>query len=137
MDDEIHKETIDAWKTKVVVQVMMPNDHLKQDQHNQKKELKQCDHTDANKKNQVSNNDTFHDVIQVEDVIDDTYDDNNNVNRKPINKKVIDDTNNDDNNDWKLINNGFLQPVGKQKGATGMMHEYEVVVCQVFDARPA
>ena len=36
MDDEIHKETIDAWKTKIVVQVAMPNDHSKQDQ---KKEL--------------------------------------------------------------------------------------------------
>ena len=37
---EYRKETIDVWKTKVVVQVVMPNDHSKQDQTNQKKELK-------------------------------------------------------------------------------------------------
>ena len=73
MNDEYHKETINIWKTEVVVQVVMHNDHSKQDQHNQKKELKQCDHTDTNKEDQVyydSNNDdnTFHDANQVEDV---------------------------------------------------------------------
>ena len=39
-----------------------------------------------------SNNDIFHDATQVEDVIEDTYDDNNNVHGKPIN------SNNDDGN---------------------------------------
>ena len=38
MNDEYHKETIDVWKTKVVVQIVMPNDHSKQDQHDQKKQ---------------------------------------------------------------------------------------------------
>ena len=52
-----------------------------------------------------NDNDTFHDAIQVENVINDTY----NNNRKPI-------------------NNGFLQPVGKRKGAKGMMHEHEGVL---------
>ena len=42
-----------------------------------------------------NDDDTFHDAIQAEDAIDDTYDDNNDVNREPI-------------------NNGFLQPVGKR-----------------------
>ena len=36
MNDEYHKETIDVWTTTVVVQIVMPNDHSKQDQHNQK-----------------------------------------------------------------------------------------------------
>ena len=35
------------------------------------------------------NGDTFHDYIQLEDVIDDTYNDNDNVNRKPT-SNVID-----------------------------------------------
>ena len=39
-NDEYHEETIDFWKTKVVVQVIMPNDYSKQDQHNQRKPLK-------------------------------------------------------------------------------------------------
>ena len=95
MNDEYHKETIDVWKTKVVVQVVMANDHSKQDQHDQKKELKRCDHTDANKEDQVyynrnSDDDTFNDATQVEDVIEDTYDDNDddNVNRKAINDAI-------------------------------------------------
>ena len=70
MNDDCHKKTIDVWKAKFVVQVVMPNDHLKQDQYgqkkevmptdfskqdkyDQKKELKRCDHTDANKEDQV------------------------------------------------------------------------------------
>ena len=117
MNDEYHKETINVWKAKAIVQVVMPNDHSKQDHHNQKKELKRCDHTDTNKEDQVyydsnSNNDTFHDATQIEDVIEDTYDDNGDVNRKLINN-VIDDTNDDNNNNQKPINNGFLQPVGE------------------------
>ena len=36
MNDEYHKENI------VVVQVVMHNDHSKQDQHNHEKELKRC-----------------------------------------------------------------------------------------------
>ena len=52
-----------------------------------------------------SNNDIFHDATQVEDVIEDTYD--------------------DDNVNWKPINNGFLQPVGKRKGAIRMMYDEE------------
>ena len=146
MDDEHHKENV--WKTKVVVQVVIPNDHSKQDQYNQKKELKQCDHTDTNKEDQVyydsnSNDNTLHDVTQVEDVTEDTYDDDVNINRKPINNviddddvnvnrkpinNVIDDTNDDDINDWKPVNNGFLQPVGEQKGATGMIYEHEGIL---------
>ena len=66
-----------------------------------------------------NNNDTFHDAIQVEDVIDDTYDDDDNFNRKPINNAIDDTNDDDDNNNQKSINNGFLQPVGKQKGPTG------------------
>ena len=34
MNDEYHKETINVWRTKVVVQVVIPNDHSKEDQHN-------------------------------------------------------------------------------------------------------
>ena len=50
----------------------MPNDHSKQDQHDQKKELKYCDHTGTNEEDQVyydsiSDDDTFHDASQVED----------------------------------------------------------------------
>ena len=72
MNDEYHRETIDVWKTEVVVQVVIPNDHSKQDQHDQKKELKCCDHTGTNKEDQVyydsnSDDDTFYDAIQVED----------------------------------------------------------------------
>merc|ERR1712238_49620 len=37
MNDEYHKENI------VVVQAVMPNDHSKQDQHNQRKQLKRCE----------------------------------------------------------------------------------------------
>ena len=39
MNNEYHKET------NVVVQLCMPNDHSKQDQHNQRKHLKRYDHT--------------------------------------------------------------------------------------------
>ena len=131
MNDEYHKETIDVWKTKVVVKVMMPDDHSKHLQHNQKKELKRYDHTDANKEDRFyydsnSNDDTFHDATQVEDVIEDTYDDDDDdgVNKKPINN-MIDDTDDDDRNP---INNRFLQPVGERKGATGTMYEHEEVV---------
>ena len=124
MDDIYHKETIDVWKTKVAVQVIMPDDHSKQDQHNQRKQLKRCDHTDTNKEDQVyyDNNsdddtfhdavqgvqqindqvyydsnsndgnenydDTFHDSIQAEDMINDTHNDNDDVNRKPINNMM-------------------------------------------------
>ena len=72
MNDEYHKETIDVWKTEVVVQVVMHNDHSKQDQTNQKKELKCWDHTGTNKEDQVyydsqydnnSDDDTFHDAV--------------------------------------------------------------------------
>ena len=31
----------------------MPNDHLKQDQQNQRKQLKRCDHTNANKEGYI------------------------------------------------------------------------------------
>ena len=34
------------------------------------------------------NEDTFHDSIQVEDMIDATYNDNGNVNRKPTNNVI-------------------------------------------------
>ena len=68
MNDEYHKETIDVWKTEVVVQVVMPNDHSKKDQHDQKKELKRCDYTGTNKEDQVyydsnSKDDTFHKAV--------------------------------------------------------------------------
>ena len=56
-----------------------------------------------------SNNDTFHDAAQVEDMFEDTYDDDDNVIQKPI-------------------NNEFLQLVGKRKGATEMMYEHEGVL---------
>jgi len=81
MNDEYHKETIDIWTTKVVVQVVMPNDYSKQDQHDQKKGLEQCNQIDANKEDQVyydsnSDDDT---VTQVEGVSADTYNDDNYV----------------------------------------------------------
>ena len=100
----------------------MPKDHLRQDQHNQKKELKQCNYTDVIKEDQAyydsnSNNDTFHDAIQAENTIDDTYGDDDDVNKRPIN-----------NNDRKPINNEFLQPVGQQEGATGMMYVHEALL---------
>ena len=60
-------------------------------------------------------------------MIDDTYDDDDDVNREPINN-VIDDTDDDNKNDRKPIHNGFLQPVGERKGATGMMNEREGVL---------
>ena len=60
----------------------------------------------------------------IEDIYNDDDNDDNNVSRKSINN-LIDDT---DDDDWKLINNGFLQPVGKRKGATGMMYEHEKVL---------
>ena len=73
MNDEYHKKTIDVWKPKVVVQVVMPNNHSKQDQHNQR-QLKRCDHTGTNKEDLVycdsnsndgdnNNDDTFHNAI--------------------------------------------------------------------------
>ena len=65
--------------------------------------------------------------IQVEYMIDDTYDDNDKINRKPINN-VIDDTNDDNRNNQKPINNGFLQSIGQRKGSTGMMYKHEVAV---------
>ena len=51
INDEYHKETIDIWTTKFVVQAVIPNDHSTQEkeQHNQKKELERCNHTNANK----------------------------------------------------------------------------------------
>ena len=61
-------------------------------------------------------------------MIDDTYDDNDNVSGKPINN-VIDDANDDNNNDQKSINNGFMQSVGQQEGATGMMYDHKAVLC--------
>ena len=52
MKDECHKET------KVVVQVIIiPNDYSKQDQYNQRKQLKQCDHTDTNKEDYIETRD--------------------------------------------------------------------------------
>ena len=49
---------------------------------------------DRNSKDDKENDDdTFHDTIQVEDVIEETNDDDDNVHGEPI-------------------NNGFLQPVG-------------------------
>ena len=73
-----------------------------------------------------NDNDTFH-AIQAEIVIDETYDDDDNVNRKLINN-VIDNTDDDNNNNWKPFSNGFLQPVGKQKGAVGIIYEHEAVL---------
>merc|ERR1712238_182174 len=145
------------------VQAVMPNDHSKQDQHNQRKQLKRCDHTDTNKEDHIEtrdddetkvvmstddhlkqgvqsnrydsldqeqnyrvgsinridydgqgqsgargmqqiddlgyydsnsdddnedNGDTFHDSIQAEDMIDDTYNDDDDVNRKPTNNVI-------------------------------------------------
>ena len=57
MNDKYHKETIDVWKIKVIVQVIMPIDHSKQDQHNQRKQLNCCDHTDANNEKTAESND--------------------------------------------------------------------------------
>ena len=51
MNDEYHEET------KVVVQVIMPNDHSKQNQHNQRKQLKRYDHTDTNKEDHIETRD--------------------------------------------------------------------------------
>ena len=48
MNDEYHEETIDVWKTKAVVQVVMLNDHSQQNHYGQKQQLKRCDHTDTN-----------------------------------------------------------------------------------------
>ena len=36
-----------------------------------------------------NDNDTFYDAIQAEDAIDDTYNDNDNVNREPINNGFL------------------------------------------------
>ena len=65
-----------------------------------------------------NNSNTFHDSIQVENVIDDTYNGNDDVNGKQTDN-TTDDTN-DDNNDVQRmpINTIFLQPVGQQEGAT-------------------
>ena len=61
-------------------------------------------------------------------MINDTYNDNDDVNGKPINN-VIDDTDDDDNDvHRKQINNRFLQSVGQQEGATGMMYKHEGVL---------
>ena len=91
---------MDFWRTKVVVQVVMPNDHSKQDQHNQRKQLEWCDHTDANKEDQVyydsnSDDDT---ATQVENVSENTYVDNNCVLGKQTNSNSDDDNENDDGN---------------------------------------
>ena len=51
MNNEYHEET------GVVVQVIMPNDHSKQDQHNQRKQLKRCDHTYTNKEDHIETRD--------------------------------------------------------------------------------
>ena len=54
---------------------------------------------DSNSNDDNENNgDTCHDPIQVEDVIDDTYNDNDDVNGQPINN-VIDNTNDTDDDD--------------------------------------
>ena len=52
MNDKYHKET------KVAVQMIMPNDHLKQDQQNQRKQLKQSDYTNIIKEDHI---DTYND----------------------------------------------------------------------------
>ena len=56
-----------------------------------------------------NDDDTFHDTIQVEDVIEETNDDYDNISGEPI-------------------NNDFLQPVGQQEGATGAIYEHERVL---------
>ena len=53
--------------------------------------------------------DTFHDAIQVEDVIEDTNDDDANTYGDPI-------------------NNEFIAPVGQEDGATGVTIEHEGVL---------
>ena len=78
---------------------------------------------DSNSNNyKEDNGDTFHDAIQM---IDDTYDDKDDVNGKPTNNVIndIDDNNNDVQ--MKPINNIFLQPVGQQEVDTGMMYKHE------------
>ena len=53
--------------------------------------------------------DTFHDAIQVEDVIEDTNDDDVTIYREPI-------------------NNEFIAPVGQEDGTTGVTIEHERVL---------
>ena len=98
MNDAYHKETVDVWKTKVVVQVMMTNDRLKHLQHNQKNKEDQV-YYDSN-----SDNDTLHGATQVEDVIEDTYDDNDNDNDNNNNNNNDNDNDNDDDNDNDNVN---------------------------------
>ena len=56
----------------------------------------------------MNDNDAVHDVIQVEDVIEEINNDHNTIYGEPI-------------------NNYFLQPVGKKEGTTRMMIENEGV----------
>ena len=63
MNNEYHEATIDIWKTKVVVHVIMPNDHSKQDQHSQRKQLKRCDHTDSNKEDHIETRDDNNTIV--------------------------------------------------------------------------
>ena len=53
--------------------------------------------------------DIFHDAIQVKDVIEETNDDDDDISGEPI-------------------NNNFLQLVGQEEGATGLMYEHEGVL---------
>ena len=62
---------------------------------------------DSNSDDDDENNDNiFHNTIQVEDVIEKTNDADDNIHGKPI-------------------NNGFLHPIGQQKGTTGMIFGHE------------
>ena len=69
-----------------------------QDQHDQKKELEQCNHTNANKEDQeyCDINSDDHAATQVEDVSEDIYDDDKYVLRKQINSNSDDGNENDD-----------------------------------------
>ena len=67
MNDEYHKVIIVVWKAKVVVQVVMPNDHSKQDQNERVVLLSLVSQVEKNVmvKNKVVNGRLFQSVYRV------------------------------------------------------------------------
>ena len=72
-------------------------------------QIDNCVYYNSNSDDDEDDNDTFHDVIQVEDVIEDTNNDDANIYGEPI-------------------NNEFLPPAGQQDGTTGVTIEHEEVL---------
>ena len=100
---------IEGVPTAIVAELQPYADHIRVQGMEHIDDVVYYDSNSDGDNDNVDDDDTFHDAIQVEDVIEDSNDDDDIINGEPI-------------------NNEFLPPVGQENGATVVTLKYEGVL---------